>query len=204
MMTPTTSVSFRSMYSCVCVRWRRDKEKLVTRWNVSIVLSYRNANITPPPLSILVAGIIASKRCNNVEIHDNVVYDGGENAVGIFLHRSSDDAKVYNNHVHDMQDAGLAIMESQNAEIYDNIFENVKYGMRISLGGANNYIHDNTFDGCTSCELEMYCQSLGFNVSYVGKRLSVLSAGCISWLFSVRLEVALSRDAVLPSYISLH
>lgn len=56
------------------------------------------------------------------------------------------------NHVHDMQDAGLAVLESFDAEIYDNIFENVKYGIRISLGGSNNYIHDNTFDDCSQCE----------------------------------------------------
>ena len=41
------------------------------------------------------AGIIASKRCDNLKIYDNEVYNGGENAVGIFLHRSSDDAEVY-------------------------------------------------------------------------------------------------------------
>ncbi|CAN0225100.1 unnamed protein product, partial [Laminaria digitata] len=40
-------------------------------------------------------GIIASKRCDNVAIYDNVVYDGGEGAAGIFLHRSSNNAKVY-------------------------------------------------------------------------------------------------------------
>lgn len=45
--------------------------------------------------SLHAAGIIASKRCNNVKIFNNEVYDGGEDAAGIFLHRSSDDAKVY-------------------------------------------------------------------------------------------------------------
>lgn len=40
-------------------------------------------------------GIIASKRCNNVKIFGNTVSDGGPNASGIFLHRSSDDAEVY-------------------------------------------------------------------------------------------------------------
>lgn len=44
---------------------------------------------------VMIAGIIASKRCNNVEIYGNTVYDGGEDAVGIFLHRSSNFAKVY-------------------------------------------------------------------------------------------------------------
>lgn len=48
-----------------------------------------------PPVMEHRAGIIASKRCNNVEIYDNEVYDGGDEAVGIFLHRSTDDAVVY-------------------------------------------------------------------------------------------------------------
>lgn len=53
-----------------------------------------------------------------------------------------------------MQDAGIAIMESFDAEIYDNTITNVKYGIRISLGGGNNQIHDNTFDTCSKCERE--------------------------------------------------
>lgn len=101
---------------------------------------------------VVSTGIIASKRCNDVVIRDNEVYDGGDEAVGIFLHRSSDNALVYDNYIHDMGDAGIAIMESMNGEIYDNVIENVKYGLRISLGGSNNYIHDNTFDGCSKCE----------------------------------------------------
>lgn len=42
-----------------------------------------------------ITGIIASKRCNNVKIYDNEVFDGGPEAVGIFLHRSSNDCEVY-------------------------------------------------------------------------------------------------------------
>ncbi|CAN0131513.1 unnamed protein product, partial [Scytosiphon promiscuus] len=90
-------------------------------------------------------GIIASKRCNNVHIHNNEVWDGGEDAVGIFLHRSSDHADVHDNYVHDMQDAGMALMESMNAHVYDNVFENVQYGVRLSLGCTNNLIEYNTF-----------------------------------------------------------
>ena len=51
-----------------------------------------------------------------------------------------------------MQDAGLAIMESMDAVIYDNVVEDVRYGIRISLGGAGNEIYDNTFDSCSDCE----------------------------------------------------
>lgn len=53
-------------------------------------------NLLPPRcLCAFLVGIIASKRCNNVKIHHNTVYDGGEGAVGIFLHRSSDDCEVW-------------------------------------------------------------------------------------------------------------
>lgn len=53
--------------------------------------------------------------------------------------------------MHDMGDAGIAMMESFDNEIYDNLIENVRYGVRISLGGADNYIHDNVFDTCEKC-----------------------------------------------------
>lgn len=43
-------------------------------------------------------GIIASKRCNHVKIFDNEVYDGGAQAAGIFLHRSTDSCEVYGKH----------------------------------------------------------------------------------------------------------
>ncbi len=48
-------------------------------------------------------GIIASKRCNNVKIYNNVIRDGGPEAAGIFLHRSSDYAEVYGNTITNMQ-----------------------------------------------------------------------------------------------------
>lgn len=51
----------------------------------------------------------------------------------------------------------MALLESFDAEIYDNTFTNVEFGIRISLGGGNNYVHDNVFDTCTKCE----CANLG-------------------------------------------
>lgn len=54
------------------------------------------SNLTNPFLTcFVIVGIIASKRCTNIEIYDNLVHDGGAMAAGIFLHRSSDRAKVY-------------------------------------------------------------------------------------------------------------
>lgn len=43
------------------------------------------------------------QRCNHVSIQNNEVWDGGETAAGIFLHRSSDSAIVKGNYIHDMQ-----------------------------------------------------------------------------------------------------
>lgn len=56
------------------------------------------------------------------------------------------------NTVYNMQDAGLAMLESFDAKIHDNTFTDVKYGIRISLGGANNEVYDNTFENCDTCE----------------------------------------------------
>lgn len=56
------------------------------------------------------------------------------------------------NYIHDMLDAGFAILESMDADIHDNVVENVKYGIRISLGGSGNQIYDNSFDSCSDCK----------------------------------------------------
>ncbi|CAM9132608.1 unnamed protein product, partial [Ectocarpus fasciculatus] len=101
-------------------------------------------------------GIIASKRCNNVQIYNNKVYDGGAEAVGIFLHRSSDYAIVHDNVVSDMQDAGMALLETMNADIYNNDFSGVKFGIRLSLGSSDNYVHENTFEDVSSHGLYTY------------------------------------------------
>ena len=65
------------------------------------------------------------------------------------------------NVVYDMQDAGIAIIESFDADIHDNTFTNVKYGILISLGGGNNAVHGNVFDTCSKCEsLPIVCGGL--------------------------------------------
>lgn len=55
-------------------------------------------------------GIIASKRCNDVSIQNNVVYDNKEH--GIMLHRSSDMGIIRNNTVTGSGSACIAIFES--------------------------------------------------------------------------------------------
>lgn len=56
------------------------------------------------------------------------------------------------NYVHDMQDAGIALMESMDADIHDNTFEGVRFGVRLSLGCARNKVYRNTFATCSDCE----------------------------------------------------
>lgn len=47
------------------------------------------------------------------------------------------------NYVHNNGDAGLALMESFNADVSDNIFENNTYGVRISVGCSHNCFYKN-------------------------------------------------------------
>lgn len=101
-------------------------------------------------------GIIASKRCNNVSIQGNTVYGGGETSAGIFLHRSSDFATVKNNHCYDNGDAGMAMLESFSAEVSENKFENNKYGVRMSVGCADNVFTNNYFEDISKYALYTY------------------------------------------------
>ena len=56
---------------------------------------------------------------------------------------------ITGNYVHDNGDAGLALMESFNADVSGNTFENNKYGVRMSVGCANNIFYENVFDDAT-------------------------------------------------------
>lgn len=59
-------------------------------------------------------GIIASKRCNDVSIQNNVVFDNKEH--GIMLHRSSDNGIIRNNTVTGSGSACIALFESFGKE----------------------------------------------------------------------------------------
>eukprot|EP00904_Undaria_pinnatifida_P005807 jgi/Undpi1/2356/HiC_scaffold_13.g05739.m1 len=104
-------------------------------------------------------GIIASKRCNGVSIQGNEVYGGAETSAGIFLHRSSDDAVVKGNYVHDNGDAGLAMLESFNADVSDNTFENNKYGIRFSVACGDNVFSNNIISGSSKYNTYSYLGS---------------------------------------------
>eukprot|EP00752_Nemacystus_decipiens_P013622 g12080.t1 len=104
-------------------------------------------------------GIIASKRCDNLKIYGNKVRDGGEAAVGIFLHRSSNDCEIYGNRISNMQAAGIALLESFGADIHDNVIYNALHGIRLHLGSGNNEVYVNKFDNITEAALFTYIGS---------------------------------------------
>ena len=56
---------------------------------------------------------------------------------------------VLGNYAHDNGDAGMAMMESFNADVSDNVFDNNKYGIRMSVGCADNVFYDNVISGST-------------------------------------------------------
>lgn len=64
---------------------------------VSFLIRLSHGGLTHSSL----AGFIGLKHSNNLEIYGDEVYDGRDEAVGIFLHRSTDDAVVYGEDIHE-------------------------------------------------------------------------------------------------------
>ena len=56
---------------------------------------------------------------------------------------------ISGNYVHENGDAGMALMESFNADVSDNTFEKNKYGARMSVGCADNVFSNNLITGST-------------------------------------------------------
>lgn len=46
--------------------------------------------------------------------------------------------------MYDNADAGLAMLESHNATVTNNVFENNNYGIRFSVGSNENVFSENT------------------------------------------------------------
>ena len=51
--------------------------------------------------------------------------------------------RLKGNYVHDNGDAGIALMEIFNATVSDNIFRNNQFGIRLSVGCADNVFSNN-------------------------------------------------------------
>ncbi|CAN0091526.1 unnamed protein product [Ectocarpus sp. 6 AP-2014] len=102
-------------------------------------------------------GIIASKRCNDVSIQNNVVYDNALH--GIMLHRSSDRGIIRNNTVSGSGSACIAIFESFDIEISDNLCTQNEEGIRLSMGSSYNKIFDNKVIDTAGRSIWMYLGS---------------------------------------------
>ena len=99
-------------------------------------------------------GIIASQRCDHAIISNNVSEDNTGH--GIMLHRSSDDAVVENNQVRRNSDTGIAVMDSYRNTIRGNTVESNRYGIRLSVGSADNLVDGNDVASSTSYGLYFY------------------------------------------------
>ncbi|CAM9699718.1 unnamed protein product, partial [Laminaria digitata] len=63
---------------------------------------------------------------------------------------------VTGNHVHGNGDAGMALMEIFNAKVSDNTFEDNKYGIRMSVGCADNVFSNNKVTDSTKYNVYTY------------------------------------------------
>ena len=53
------------------------------------------------------------------------------------------DLRLQGNYVHGNADAGMALMEVFNAKVSQNTFKDNKYGIRLSVGCADNVFSNN-------------------------------------------------------------
>jgi len=98
-------------------------------------------------------GIICSRRCNDLIISGNEVYN---NRHGIMLHREVVDTVVENNYVHDNRDNGIAVFESHFNTIRNNTIEYNRHGVRLSLGSHDNIIDNNIINNNDQNGLYLY------------------------------------------------
>lgn len=102
------------------------------------------------------------------------------------------------NKITNMKDAGIALLETMNADIHDNVIKGAEFGIRMSLGSAGNQVYDNSFDGCTECENMILRVSHNFTIwqsldsSYLCSRVG---RRCMNvQVTHVRMKAAASRD----------
>jgi parallel beta-helix repeat protein len=90
-------------------------------------------------------GVICSVECNNLVIAGNVSY---RNLHGVMVHRNSNGARVEGNTVADNRGAGIAIFDSHDTIVRDNIVaNNAESAIRLSVGSSRNLVENNTLTG---------------------------------------------------------
>jgi len=107
-------------------------------------------------------GIIASKRCNNGIMRNNVSWHNGRDPFGmrgngLMLHRSCNDWVVEGNRSYDNPDSGIALFEVSRTQVYDNLcLYNGNAGIRMSVGSADNVVTNNDFGFCGGNSIYLY------------------------------------------------
>lgn len=117
-------------------------------------------------------GVICSQKCDHLTIENNESDHNGlvpftgpipdpEGAAGqvhgIMLHRGVTNTTVKNNNVHDQPNgAGIAIFDTAGAVVSGNTLTGNKYGIRLSVGAANNTFSSNTITDSGQYAVYMY------------------------------------------------
>jgi parallel beta-helix repeat protein len=116
-------------------------------------------------------GMICSQRCdhltitNNESDHNGLVPFMGPNGDsdtpgqvhGIMIHRGVTNTVISGNYVHDQPNgAGIAVFDSAGDTITNNTIAGAEYGIRLSVGAANNTITANTITNSSQYAVFMY------------------------------------------------
>lgn len=118
-------------------------------------------------------GLICSQMCDRLTIDQNESHHNGltpwtgpdgtgvpGQVHGIMLHRGVTNTVVTNNNVHDQPNgAGIAIFDTAGAVVTGNTLSANLYGVRLTVGSANNTVNANTIKGSTAYGIYMYSGS---------------------------------------------
>lgn len=52
-----------------------------------------------------------------------------------------------------MQDAGIALMESFDADVHDSFIDRTEFGIRMNMGAGDHKVYDNVFNDISSGEV---------------------------------------------------
>ncbi len=87
-------------------------------------------------------GFICSKRCDGLTVRNNVSSQNDQ--CGFMFHRAVTDSVFEGNLAEGNANAGFAIMDSHGNVVRDNVARGNLYGIRFSVGAADNLIEGNT------------------------------------------------------------
>jgi mannuronan 5-epimerase len=116
-------------------------------------------------------GVICSQRCDHLTITNNESDHNGMTPFmgptgdsdspgqvhGIMIHRGVTNTVISGNYVHDQPNgAGIAVFDSAGDVITNNTIARAEYGIRLSVGSANNTISANTVTNSSQYGVFMY------------------------------------------------